>query len=85
MSAIPCTIEQFNQAFCEFHREIGDKSHTQDEISNMHKGLVLHYLGIQDASEHQMERAAECLKIATSGALRRGWSLDPEPLMAESE
>lgn len=75
MSTIPCTIEQFNKAFCEFNEAAGLKTNTQDGIANMHKGLVLHYLGIEKATDEDIERSARCLHIATSGAIRRGWHL----------
>lgn len=75
MSTIPCTIEQFNKAVCDFNEAAGLKTNTQDGIANMHKCLVLHYLGIENATTEEIETSAIWLEIAQNGAIRRGWDL----------
>ena len=75
MTTIKCTREEFNQAFVEFRKQIGITSNTQDQIGNMYKGLVLHYLGIQDIDDDEVDKCAEWLKVASKEALARGWTL----------
>ena len=76
MSTIPCTVEEFNAAFCQFHDAIGFTHHSQEGIANMHKCLVLHYLGIEGATDEEIEKCATWLMVATNGAIRRGWDLE---------
>lgn len=75
-ATIPCTVKEFNAAFCQFFRAIGDKSNSQEGIANMYKCLVLHYLGIQTPTEAELQCAANVLETATSNAVARGWMLD---------
>jgi len=85
MSTFNCSLAEFNKGVCDFIREAGLRSNTQDGIANMHKGLVLMYLGIQDITDEQMETAATFLEIATIGAMKRGWHLvRPEGLELQS-
>ena len=80
MSTFTCSIEEFNEAFTKFFREIGDKSNSQESIGNMYKALTLMYLGIQNPTDEQLERAAMILECATSNAIRRGWTLETPDL-----
>lgn len=75
MATIPCTVAEFNAAFCEFHKAIGDRSNTQAGIANMYKCLVLHYLGTQDATDEEIKATARTLELAQSEAMMRGWNL----------
>ena len=68
-------VADFNIAFCEFQKAIGFKNNTQDGIANMHKCLSLHYLGLQNVTQEEVEKCATWLEIATKGALLRGWNL----------
>jgi len=76
MTTIPCNLSQFNKACSKFMREIGNKNNTQESISGLYKGLTLHYLGLQDLTDDEVETAAIIFKVMTDNALARGWSLD---------
>lgn len=80
MSTIECTREEFNQAFIMFHKEIGIISNSQESIGNLWKGLVLHYLGMQNASDRDIELSATMLKVAFRDATYRGWTLEEPDL-----
>ena len=73
MATFPCSIEEFNVQFCEFQKIAGSTNSSQNEVALAHKCLCLHYFGINDTSE--IEDAAMTLKVATRGALARGWHL----------
>lgn len=75
MATFPCSIEEFNIAFCAFNAAIGNKSNTQEGIANMYKGLQLHYLGLQNVTDEEIERCAVILEVATREATYRGWSI----------
>ena len=75
MATLPCTVDEFNQGFVEFHNAIGFKNNTQDGIANMYKGLCLMYLGLINPTEEELENAARLIDIASHGALARGWHL----------
>lgn len=67
MTTIECTVSEFNAAFVRFNDEIGNKNNSQDSIGNLWKGLVLHYLGMQDATDGDVERSAIFLNVAHHG------------------
>lgn len=75
MATFDCTKEEFNAGVCQFIQAAGDKSNTQRGIANMHKGLVLLYLGMSDVTDAEVETAAIFLEVATNGAIARGWDL----------
>lgn len=75
MSTFPCTVKEYNAAFCQFFKAIGDKSNTQEGIANMYKGLQLHYLGLINPTDEELESAACALQVATNNAVYRGWML----------
>ncbi len=75
MATITCTWEEFCKAFCDFNDAIGNTNNTQDGIGNLWKGLVLHYFGVQDITDEQIERAVVMLNVAHHGAIFRGWDL----------
>lgn len=85
MSIFDCTREEFNKSLCEFHRRIGCKDNTQDEISHGWKCLVLMYLGCQNQSTEEIEDMAMWLKIVLNGAIQRGWDLIPVDLIKQGE
>lgn len=82
MSTISCTKKEFNNAWCEFNQVQGQTASTQQQVSLAHKCLVLHYVGLK-GTDKEIEEAAMFLKIATSGALRRGWTLDDVNIESE--
>lgn len=75
MATIECTYDEFCSAWHMFRDEISKRSNSQDSIGNLWKGLVLHYMGIRDITDEQLERAASMLKVAHYGAIMRGWDL----------
>lgn len=64
-----------NRAFGRFLSEIGNKNHSQESIKNLYKGLVLHYLGLQNPTDEMIEKYSMLLEVATQGAIARGWDL----------
>lgn len=75
MSTIPSTKEEFMKDCAKFTRIMGDKSHTQVQVAGAHKALTLRYLGLIDPTADELELCAMHLKIATEGAMARGWEL----------
>jgi len=76
MSTIPSTKEEFMKDCAKFTRVMGDKRHTQAQVSGAHKALTLRYLGLTpDTPSEDVELCAMHLKIATEGAMARGWEL----------
>ena len=74
-ATFPCTVKEFNATAGKFFRAVTDPSNTQEGIANMYKGLVLHYLGIQNPTDEELERAATVLEVMTTNATLRGWNL----------
>lgn len=85
MSTLKCTLSEFNQAFVQFHKEIGNKNNSQASIANMHKCLTLMYFGLEDVTEEEVERCAVTLQVATHGAVYRGWDLIEPDLSGEDD
>lgn len=75
MATIPCTEKEFNKAWCKFNTAIGDKRNSQESIAAGWHGLSLQYLGLQNVTAEQLEKCADVLKMAHSGAVARGWDL----------
>lgn len=75
MPTIPSTLTEFREDCAKFHRIIGNKRMSQDNVAGAHKALTLRYLGLHGVSDDEVEQCAMYLKIATSGALARGWHL----------
>jgi hypothetical protein len=75
MSTFPCSVKEFNAQFCNFQKISGDKTKTQDQVALAYKCLALHYLGVQNATEKEIEACAMYLEIASVGAYARGWHL----------
>lgn len=76
MATIPCTTLQMSKAWCKFNTAIGDKSYSQESIACLHKGMVLHYLGLIDPTDAQLEIWSTAVDVATKGAYARGWTLE---------
>lgn len=76
MTTLASTMQEFKNGVAEFHQQITNRSNTANGIANMHKGLCLLYIGLQDATGSEAESAAVMLQAATSSAIRRGWDLE---------
>lgn len=75
MATIPSTVEEFNKDCAKFIRLQGNKSYSQEAIRGAYKALNLRYLGLTGATDEEVGKCAMFLKIATNGALARGWEL----------
>lgn len=76
MSTIPCTIPEFNSALSFFLTEIKNLSNNQDSIGNLWKGLLLHYMGINEHTDEEIQRCAAWIQYAEETATRYGWLLE---------
>lgn len=75
MSTIECTKQEYYKAWHDFRRVQGSTESTQEEVALAHKCLVLHYIGMQDVTQEEIESCATFLEIATKEAMMRGWTL----------
>ena len=80
MATFPCSAVDFKKAFCEFQAAIETKNSTQEGIANMHKCLVLHYIGLENVTDDELDSCASWLRVATNEAQLRGGSLQAPDL-----
>jgi hypothetical protein len=75
MATLPSTRKEFNADLAKFMVITGDKSYTQEQVKLAFKALTLRYLGLYNVTNTELEDCAMVFKIATDGAIRRGWDL----------
>lgn len=84
MSTIPYTINEFNKALSFFFlKEITKADNSQESIGNCWKGLLIHYMGLFEVTDDEIERCSIWIKVAEASATRRGWLLEEPHLERE--
>lgn len=80
MTTIVCTKEDFYKAYHDFRKVMCSTRSTQDMVGNGWKGLVLHYFGMQEVTDADIERCAMLIEATGHEALFRGWTLETPDL-----